>query len=137
MDVKLQPTDLRILAKAFFEVLSKLPDDHLEKFFTEQPKLICNSNHGKVCHYVMPIPSFTPPDRQLHLTIIFLRHDIIKRKTLKDILAHEVAHVVRGDHRIGGVPKAHEYEKAADDLSRSWGFKGCYSKAMLDRMKKS
>jgi hypothetical protein len=121
----------------FFEVLSKMPESDREKFFEEDPKIICNGNLGVVIHYAMPV-RFIPIDRLLHINIIFLRHDVIKRKHLQDTVAHEVAHIVRGDHKSGGVPTGSGYkiEKAADDLSHSWGFKRRYSKAMLDKIQR-
>jgi hypothetical protein len=108
-----------------------LPEKDLEKFLEESPNIICTAYVGRVFSYSIAVPSYVPPDRLLRLNGIYLEPKITKRKRLLDLVAHEIAHIVGGDHRNHDDPDA---EKKADDLSERWGFKRCYSKKMLQRL---
>lgn len=123
------------LREVFFEVLSKLPEDDREKFFGEAPNVICSAYLGFVFRNLVAVPPGVPKDRLLPVNFIFLRHDIVKRKNLPHLLAHEIAHIVRGDHKRS-VPggKSYQEEKATDDLVEKWGFRRSYSKKMLARI---
>ena len=138
--IELRRTELIKLRRAFFEVLSKIPEADRDRFFAHSPKVVCNRNLGRVFQIIIAVPPSVPKDRLLvELTGIYLRYDILKRKRFLHLLAHEIAHIVRGDHKRRGVlaGTGHEIEKAADDLSHSWGFNRCYSRNMLKQLKRA
>jgi hypothetical protein len=127
--VELLPLQYNQLRKTFFDILEKLPEEDFEKFLQESPNIICNANIGRVVSYAVPVPPKVPRDRLLWLNGIYLEPRITKRKNLVHLIAHEIAHIVREDHRNYD----RDAERKSDDLSESWGFKRCYSKRMLER----
>jgi hypothetical protein len=129
--VELPPPQYMLFRQNFFHILEKLPEKHFEKFRQESPNIICNAFVGVVFSYVVPVPPSVPRDRLLRLNGIYLEPKITKRKNLVHLVAHEIAHIVRGDHRNHDDSDA---ERKADDLSESWGFKRCYSQRMLTGM---
>ncbi len=132
--VELPSEEYALLRQAFFHVLAFLPEEDFEKFLGERPNIICSAYPGRVFSYTIAIPPHIPSDRSLRVNGIYLEPKITKRKNLLNLVSHEIAHIVREDHRIHDDPDA---EKKADDLSESWGFKRCYSKQMLHRLQPS
>jgi len=133
--VGLSPSDYDVLQGTFFKVLSAMPETEREAFFENRPHIICTPDYGfALCIWVAPWPR----DDLIPVSVIFLRHDVIKHKSFIDTVAHEIAHIVRGDHKASGGPEpgvSYEHEKGADDLSESWGFKRCYGKTKLAKLK--
>ncbi len=130
--VELVPQEYTRLRLALSRVLEMLPEADFAKFREECPHIICNANQGRVFSYSVPVPRNVPVDRLLQLNVIYLDPTITNNKTLVHRVAHEIAHIVRGDHRKHG---DRDVEKRADDLSEKWGFKRCYSQKMLRRLK--
>lgn len=130
--VELPQSEYIRLRQAFFQVLASLPEEDLEQFFRESPNIICSAFPGRVFSYSIAIPPNTPADHSLRLNGIYLEPKITERENFLDMVAHEIAHIVRGDHRIHIDPNA---EEKADDLSESWGFRRCYSEQMLEQLR--
>jgi hypothetical protein len=109
------------LRNSFRKVLSKMPRKDLNKFLSKSPVVFCSTAFGMVESF--PVPPSPKNDGLGKLNLLVLRHDIVKRKDMTRIIAHECAHIVKGDpkHRSGPSP--------------SDG--GAHSKAMLDRLEKA
>jgi hypothetical protein len=142
--VELSPQECLKLRQAFFQVLTLLPEEDFDKFLRERPIIICTAFPGRVFSYTVPdYKSFLKSrssvrahgvlNRLLRVNGIYLEPKITRRKNLVHMVAHEIAHIVRGDHRNID-PKA---EERADDLVEKWGFKRNYSKRMLGRLEQA
>ena len=123
--VELPQKEYNRLRAAFFEVLAKIPEEDFENFLGEQPNIFCCECLGRAFSYTVAVPRSPSVPNSLRVNGIYLESKITKRKRLLDYLAHEIAHIVRHDHREHNDPDA---EKKADDLSESWGFKRIYKK---------
>ena len=108
-----------------------MPSNDREEFLSVEPIVLCSDHKGFT-------DCIDTTDKMIPLGIIFLRHDIIARANFIDTVAHESAHIVLRHHekREGSLDLRYEQEKAADDLSGSWGFVRCYSSKKLETLKK-
>jgi hypothetical protein len=119
------------LRNAFMQVLLRIPQVDREAFFRENPIVFCEELLGSVECFA--VPPLSQNDGIGELNMIFMRYDVVQRKDLIHIVAHEVAHMVRGgDHKRHLTNRTpYEDEKGADDLIKTWGFKPRYSKKRL------
>ena len=78
--IEISVADENKLRLAFLKVFQKMPKADRDKFFKIDPVVVCFSVIGMVESFAVP----TAPDEQHgELNIIFLSHDIIKRKNLR------------------------------------------------------
>ena len=131
--VEISVHDEQKLRNAFLDVLVRMSVADRQKFFSANPVVLCFGAIGVAESFAVP----SPPNEQLgELNIIFLRHDIVRRKRMVDEVAHEMAHIVRGDHKRHLTNRtSYKDEKGADDLSEGWGFRRSYSKRRLAALK--
>lgn len=121
------------LARAFKEILSHLSEDKLAQFIDDiNPKVIYIGSHSNACVFAMHVPP--KPKEETGLTQLNALHlsasiEDVTDEELRDILAHEIAHLMLG-HQVSigfsseGEEQCREIE--ADTLSVSWGFSPCY-----------
>jgi hypothetical protein len=115
-------------------VLLRVPQGDREAFFRENPIVFCEELLGSVECFA--VPPLSQNDGIGELNMIFIRYDVVQRKDLIHVVAHEVAHIVRGDHKRHLTNRTlYEDEKGADDLIKTWGFKPRYSKKRLAALK--
>jgi hypothetical protein len=126
------------IASAFRSVFTKMADVDREVFLGEYPTIVCveGVRAAVSCLRVWTVDSSSPTV----VAVIYLNADALARGTdanLRNTIAHEAAHIVRGDHKRTGIREGEdvESEAAADALSVSWGYRACYSPARLARLR--
>jgi hypothetical protein len=115
-------TEIRLL-QAFRQVLQAMPARLCGQFLALRPVVLCTPEPAVVI------------DRPWGPMIYFA--PTISRMTdqnLVDRVAHEIAHVILGHYRQGIGLRRSRCEAEEDELSRQWGFRPRYTKAMLRRL---
>lgn len=112
---------------AFRRVLGRLSPFELQKFLRARPRLLCEPfSRGEVFFYRSVRP----------LTILCLGARVLtlSEEHLRDLLAHEIAHIVLGHP---GYPPTSRREQAADARVKRWGFTPAYTSDMIRTWRRS
>ena len=110
--------------KILLETLLKLPEEIREKILDEV-LFIFTSAYGTTFNLFFPIP---PKKQAIEQKCIILNPALQEKEKktdegIQDTIAHEIAHIVL-DHFGSSDP---EFEKEADDVIETWGFKRAYT----------
>jgi len=109
--------------KIILETLLKLPEEIRDKIL-EEVIFIFTSAYGTTCKLCLPI---SPKKQLIEQKYIILNPAIQEKEKktdegLQDTIAHEIAHIIL--NRFGSSDP--NFEKEADDLIETWGFKRAY-----------
>jgi len=109
--------------KILLETLLKLPEDVREKILDEVV-FIFTSAYGTTCKLVLPCSSKNPVVEHKCIVLNPALQEREKKTDagIQDGIAHEIAHIVL--NRFGSSDP--DFEKEADDLIETWGFKRAY-----------
>ncbi len=125
------------LRQTFQAVLRRIPQEAFDTFMENDPLVLCQTGaNAQVFDLPFVAPSNNEPTEGFLVVMYFSPHvSRLSEANLFSVFAHEIAHVVLGDHHIRWGVKNSEREEAADQLSDSWGFKKSYSRRVLGRMR--
>jgi len=128
------------LRHAFMKVLDRIPAEAFAAFMEADPTIVCPVGPSA---QAFALGAAVPPSdepQEAFVTVLYFDPISSIRKSdaaLLKTVAHEAAHVVLGHHRMRWIPNHSESdnEEAADCLSERWGFKRCYTKGELKKMR--
>src|SRR5258705_5909969 len=107
---------LRRLFKAFRRALSALSEEQFQRFWLLGPTVVCRPHdNGVVFRHVVTVISDAETAVQRSVPVLYLAPWVFRRsdKSLADLVAHEVAHLVLGHHE-GSAGSIADVEEAAE-----------------------
>jgi len=128
------------LRHAFAHVLERIPAEALAAFMEVDPTIVCPAGASANVFILRAVAPPSDQPQEALVTVMYFDPTAPTRKSdasLLNTVAHEVAHVVLGHHRVRWNPyhRNSDNEEAADRLSVSWGFKQRYTKGQLRKMR--